>query len=343
MTEQPTALGLSPLSVETRCGFFSSRSGYRAAGIWDAIAEKGFDEMGAAILHDDTETRAAAGVSELPTRPERVEIHRFVSRPQFTMRHTSTSSCEFATHSHSLYTVTVVLSGQMSAVIGGSEFELAAGDVAFTNVGQDHSGCSTGVEFVSMGVSPVLVNEIVAEIGLVRAAEVVFRSSVVRDEAILKIAQCIAAEIAGERLGRAAMLEAQARQLVIRLLRDHLTVRKSDQIELSRAGLVDRRLRRAIEFMHDNFGRELALEDIAAAAYLSEYHFARLFKQITGVTPHVYLANVRLERARKLLAETSLAISEIASAVGYQSQSHFTKMFKAVTGVTPRSYREAAK
>jgi len=95
--------------------------------------------------------------------------------------------------------------------------------------------------------------------------------------------------------------------------------------------------------MHDNFGSEIALEEIAGAAYLSEYHFARLFKQIAGVTPHVYLANLRLDRARKLLAETTLSISEIASTVGYQSQSHFTKVFKSITGVTPRAYRESAK
>jgi AraC family transcriptional regulator len=67
-----------------------------------------------------------------------------------------------------------------------------------------------------------------------------------------------------------------------------------------------------------------------------------LFKQITGVTPHVYLANVRLEHARRLLSETSLSISQIAIRVGYHSQSHFTKIFKSVTGVTPRVYRDSA-
>jgi AraC family transcriptional regulator len=118
-------------------------------------------------------------------------------------------------------------------------------------------------------------------------------------------------------------------------------VRKSAQIELSRVGPVDRRLRRAIEFMHDNYGRELALEEIAAAAYLSEYHFARLFKQITGATPHVYLANLRIEKARRLLIETTLPIIEIAAMVGYQSQSHFSKIFKSVTGITPRAYRDS--
>ena len=61
------------------------------------------------------------------------------------------------------------------------------------------------------------------------------------------------------------------RQLVIHLLRTHLTVRKSDLIELSRAGPVDRRLRRALETMHDNYSRGLSLDEIASAAYLSEY------------------------------------------------------------------------
>ncbi len=272
------------------------------------------------------------------------EIQRFVSRSRFTVRHTATASCDFQPHAHSILTVTAVLAGRMSATIGERAFELSAGETALTDVGQNHSACVSEVEFVSIGVSPVLVNELVAEIGLIRTtANIDFQESVVTDETITRMARAIASEISREQLGRAAMLDALVRQLVIHLLRCQLTVRKSDHIELSRAGPVDRRLRRAIEFMHDNFGRELALEEIASSAYLSEYHFARLFKQITGVTPHVYLANLRLERARKLLAETALAISEIAAMVGYQSQSHFTKMFKSVTGVTPRAYREAAK
>src|ERR1044072_4793229 len=162
----------------------------------------------------------------------------------------------------------------------------------------------------------------------------------VPDSFLSHLSRTVAREMAEERVGHRAMLDSLVRQLTIYLLRSHLTVRKSAQIELSRAGPVDRRLRRAIEFMHDNFSRELALEEIASAAYLSEYHFARLFKQVAGVTVHVYLANLRLEHARRLLAETGLAISEISTRVGYQSQSHFTKIFKSVTGVTPRAYRD---
>lgn len=272
------------------------------------------------------------------------ESHQFISRPLFTVRHTEARSCQFEPHSHSTFTVTAVLAGSMAVTIGSDDFLLSAGEVAFTGIGQSHAARSSDIEFVSIGISPLLINELVTDIGLTRiSAEILFRHSRTDDEAINRIARSMTNEIEAERLGHAAMLEALVRQLVIHLLRSHLTVRKSSRIELSRAGPVDRRLRRAIEFMHDNYGRELALEEIASAAYLSEYHFARLFKQITGVTPHVYLANVRLEHARRLLSETSLPISEIATRVGYQSQSHFTKVFKSITGVTPRLYREGAK
>lgn len=272
------------------------------------------------------------------------EIQRFISRSQFTVRHTATEVCAFESHAHAAYTVTALLAGTLHATVGDNSFELSAGQTTLTNVGENHSARGEHIEFVSIGIGPALMNEMVTEIGLTRTtANINFRQASVTDVAITKMAREIAEEVAGVQLGRAAMLDAQVRQLAIHLLRCHLTVRQSDQIELSRAGPVDRRLRRAIEFMHDNFGRELGLEEIASAAYLSEYHFARLFKQITGVTPHVYLANVRLERARKLLADTALPISQIASMVGYQSQSHFSKMFRSVTGITPRAYREGSR
>jgi AraC family transcriptional regulator len=102
-------------------------------------------------------------------------------------------------------------------------------------------------------------------------------------------------------------------------------------------------LRRAIEFMHDHCQRELTLAEIAAAAYLSEFHFARLFKKITGTTPHAFLATLRIEKARRMLAESDLSISDIGAQVGYASQSHFTRIFRQTVGLTPRAFRQAAQ
>jgi AraC family transcriptional regulator len=268
------------------------------------------------------------------------EFNRVVSRPQYSIRHARLQRCRFEPHAHSEYTVTAILSGGISTVIGGESGQLVEGSVGLIGAGTTHSGTSEFVEFLSVKLSPIFVTEIVAEAGLVRSTpEVEFRATFVTDPDVVFVARSLALELAAEQPGHEAMLDALVNQLVIRLVRAHMTVRKSLRLELSRAGPVDRRLRRAIEFLHDNFAREVTLDEMAGAAYLSAFHFARLFKQITGVTPHSYLANLRIERARKLLVETSYSINEIAAMVGYQSQSHFTKIFKSVTGTTPSSYR----
>jgi AraC family transcriptional regulator len=290
-----------------------------------------------ALAPQSTEDEATLAVS-------RAEIHTVVSRPEFSIRRMATAHCRFDAHAHTSFTLTALLAGRMHACIGENEFALTASDIALTGIGQLHAAEADDVDFVSIHIHPALINRLAAEMNLTRAmAEIVFRASHTTDETIMAIARLIASEATDEKPGQEIMIEALVRQMAIHLLRSHFAVRKSAQIELSRAGLVDRRLRRAIEFMHDNYGRELALEEIAASAYLSEYHFARLFKQITGATPHVYLANLRIERARRLLVETRLPIIEIAAMVGYQSQSHFTKIFKSVTGITPRAYRDSSR
>ena len=152
----------------------------------------------------------------------------------------------------------------------------------------------------------------------------------------------IASELEGGDAGWRELIRSLVNQLAVYLLRAHINAQRSDEIELSRVGIVDRRLRRAIEFMSDNCGRELSLAEIAGAAYLSEFHFARLFKKITGATPHAYLASLRIERARRLLAESDLPIAEVGAEVGYASQSHFTKVFREATGMTPKAFRDAA-
>jgi AraC family transcriptional regulator len=153
--------------------------------------------------------------------------------------------------------------------------------------------------------------------------------------------ETIASELESGESGWSEVIRSMVNQLTVYLLRSHIDARRSDEIELSRVGIVDRRLRRAIEFMSDNCGRELSLAEIAGAAYLSEFHFARLFKKITGATPHAYLASLRIERARRLLAESDLSIADVGADVGYTSQSHFTKIFREATGMTPKAFRDA--
>ena len=194
-------------------------------------------------------------------------------------------------------------------------------------------------------LAPQLLIETATRLRLLRTASLLlFRESLqpLDDARLRGTLDAIAAEMEMGAPGWREVIAASIQQLSVYLLRHHINVQRSDEIELSRVGFVDRRLRRALEFMHDNCGRELGLAEIASAAYLSEFHFARLFKKLTGQTPHAYLATIRLERARQMLAETDLSISEIGARVGYTSQSHFTKVFREATGLPPKAFREAA-
>jgi AraC family transcriptional regulator len=99
------------------------------------------------------------------------------------------------------------------------------------------------------------------------------------------------------------------------------------------------RLRRAVEFMLSNIDSELSLADIAAAAGMSLFHFAKAFKQATGLAPHRYLTAQRMLKARALLHDRTLSIGQVAASVGL-SHSHFTAVFGRQMGMTPGKFRD---
>lgn len=169
-----------------------------------------------------------------------------------------------------------------------------------------------------------------------------FQPTATSDERLARLLDDVIEELQEAQTAREAMLAALVEQLTLYLLRRYAHIRRDETLELSRAGgLVDRRIRRAVELMNASLERELSLNEIARAAYLSPFHFARLFKKLTGATPHNYHAALRLNHARKLLSETDLSVTEIAARVGYRSSSHFTKAFRQTNGLSPRQFRNA--
>ena len=102
------------------------------------------------------------------------------------------------------------------------------------------------------------------------------------------------------------------------------------------------RLRRVAEYIQQNLDKDLSLAELAAVVYISPYHFARLFKDSTGVPPHRFVVRQRIARARGVLVTPELSIAQVSRMVGFRTPSHFTTVFRRVLGVTPRAYRTAA-
>jgi AraC family transcriptional regulator len=85
------------------------------------------------------------------------------------------------------------------------------------------------------------------------------------------------------------------------------------------------------------------VSELASIASMSCGHFARLFKESTGVAPHQYVTAQRVERASRLLAQSELPVVEIALRSGFAAQSSFTTTFRRMTGMTPRAFRRIAQ
>jgi AraC family transcriptional regulator len=106
--------------------------------------------------------------------------------------------------------------------------------------------------------------------------------------------------------------------------------------------LPPRKVRLAMEYIRDRITQDLALKDIAAAVGLSPFHFARLFKRSTGLSPHQYVVRQRVELARQLIVRGDRPLESIAQQTGFYDQSHLTLHFKRVCGLTPRAYANQA-
>lgn len=96
----------------------------------------------------------------------------------------------------------------------------------------------------------------------------------------------------------------------------------------------------AIAHMKINCESNLRLEDYAAMCFMSKYHFARVFKQVTGVTPLDYRNEIRIESAKELLQNGFLSVNEISESLGYSSPAYFSDIFKKCVGVSPRKFRD---
>lgn len=128
-----------------------------------------------------------------------------------------------------------------------------------------------------------------------------------------------------------------ANLLAVQLLRQYSTDSPPEQSNGN--GLPNKKLRLVLELINSDLAADLSLSSLAETVDLSEYHFLRLFKQSTGTTPHQYVLRQRIERARRLLIESDLSVTEIAYLLGFATPAHFARQFRRQTGIAPTELR----
>ena len=98
-------------------------------------------------------------------------------------------------------------------------------------------------------------------------------------------------------------------------------------------------MRRITNLLEAHLDEEFQLVQLAEEAEMSEFHFSRIFKKTTSLSPSQFFIRLRMEKARQLLRETNKTMIEIGLEVGYSSPSHFAQIFRREVGATPSQYR----
>jgi AraC family transcriptional regulator len=156
------------------------------------------------------------------------------------------------------------------------------------------------------------------------------------DTTISHILSLLHGELVDEGGGSELFVAGLARSLAVHLVRRYTV---ADPDVRARNALPRAKLRRATADMEARLGEPFNLKRLAQTVGMSEFHFSRLFKNATGLSPSHYFIRRRIAKAQQLLQETEASIIEVGMAVGYSSPSHFAQIFRRETGQSPSDYR----
>ena len=243
------------------------------------------------------------------------------------------------------HTVSVVLRGPLNLLqrrCGRVQRRtMRTGDIIVTPVGEPKLlSHREEAEVLKVRIAPALLDRIVADSCPAAASVELLDNFGTRDARIEGIARALLDETKNAGVAGRLYVESLANQLIVHLLRHYSSAGR--RVEDAAPPLPRYKLRRATEYINDNLRESLALEDIARTVSMSPYHFAHVFKQTVGVTPHHYVMGRRMEKAKSLLRDTAWPVTQVAQQVGYANPSHFSTVFQRFTGRSPREYRRDA-
>jgi AraC family transcriptional regulator len=193
-------------------------------------------------------------------------------------------------------------------------------------------------QYLRIRIAPQLLEQVAQEASEVASDWVELSPELrVRHPQIEQLGMMLLNEIKNNGLAEQLYVESLTNALAVHLLRSYSAIQPcADQYD---GGLSDHQLLQVANYVHDCLDRDINLSDLAGLLGISKFHFSRHFKQATGLTPHQYVLQQRLEQAKHLLKKTKLPVMEIAMLCGFSNHSHLGKVIRQHTGLSPKAYR----
>ncbi|MBD2257989.1 AraC family transcriptional regulator [Pseudanabaena sp. FACHB-2040] len=223
--------------------------------------------------------------------------------------------------------------GAAHAIPPGSLSAIHSGEV---HAPSDRTSLPAPASFWMMHVHPALLHEFVTELAEKPKSLPFFASPSITDSTLNRLFLTLqhTAHQPSTRLEQETALH----QFFFYLIANHAANRPAVRPLKPAPDAVER----ARDYLHSQYARNISLEEMAAVANLSQFHFCRVFRQAIGLSPGAYQTQLQIAQAKKLLVQ-GLSASEVAVTTGFYDQSHLSRHFKRLVGVTPRRYIKSAR
>lgn len=255
--------------------------------------------------------------------------------PGVELQHGHYRNLHFPKHAHDFYSVSVNFNGLESIWLDGKTYTASPGQITAYNPGQVQSGGNDQVkiwEMRALHFDVAWIHQVLGEESATGRGWQVLRYPIIDDAEAFHLLKTVA------------------------MKPGPLDPLNPDLVEF--AGLLFRRygerpevmgrrrrlpgLTLALEYIRDNVDRTISLADLSEISCLSPYYLTRGVRRLTGLPPHQYQLQLRIQQARRLLSGRR-SIAQVAQELGFADQSHFHRCFRQTYGVTPGQYRKASR
>ena len=144
-------------------------------------------------------------------------------------------------------------------------------------------------------------------------------------------------------LGGQQLIKNYLEILLVNLMRDETEKENAEAVFLPREELEEQVADRVIDFLRNNVTEKLEIADVCEALHYNKSHIFKQFKKATNCSVMAYFTRLKIDRAKRMLRETSLSVAQIADKLAFDTPNYFTKTFKKLTGYTPSRYRKMRK
>lgn len=249
----------------------------------------------------------------------------------------SYSSHAFPKHWHETYVIQVVEHGVNEIILEGKTWIACKNSIVLINPFEVHDGRSRGkapMTYRCIYPTPDHLQDVLSQMENPKGQTPFFPQSVIQDENLASLIL----HVHGQSQFGSDSIELQS--LVLQMLSELILKHSHHRVTLRARPVEKTSVRSAREYIQDHFMENITLNQLAKISGLSAFHFLRTFQKTYSLSPHEFLKNVRIERARELL-KRGHPITEVAAQTGFYDQSHLNRNFKKILGLTPGQYRIA--